>query len=79
MVTIILTATDDLNAQLPAASARVFGLGDVPLLWARALDVAGATTRCIRVLVHVNTERGRDELHHVYLEGAVGLRDDLPT
>ena len=79
LVSIILTATDDLHAKFPAASARVFGLGDVPLLCARELDIVGATPRCIRVLVHVNTERGRDELHHVYLEGAVGLRDDLPT
>ena len=33
---------------------------------------------CIRVLVHCYTERPRDELHHVYLEGARALRDDLP-
>jgi chorismate mutase len=79
LVSVILTATDDLHAKFPAASARTFGLGDVPLLCARELDLVGATPRCIRVLVHVNTERSRDELHHVYLEGAVGLRDDLPT
>jgi chorismate mutase len=79
LVSVILTATDDLHAKFPAASARTFGLGDVPLLCARELDIEGATPRCIRVLVHVNTERSRDELHHVYLEGAVGLRDDLPT
>jgi chorismate mutase len=79
LVSVILTATDDLHAKVPAASARTFGLGDVPLLCARELDIVGATPRCIRVLVHVNTERSRDELHHVYLEGAVGLRDDLPT
>lgn len=79
LVSIILTATDDLHAKFPAASARAFGLGDVPLLCARELDIVGSMQRCIRVLVHVNTERTRDELHHVYLEGAVGLRDDLPT
>jgi chorismate mutase len=28
--------------------------------------------------MHLTTERSRAELHHVYLEGAVGLRDDLP-
>ena len=26
----------------------------------------------------MNTDRARDELHHVYLEGAVDLRDKLP-
>jgi chorismate mutase len=29
-------------------------------------------------MLHVTTERRRDEIHHVYLEGAQGLRDDLP-
>lgn len=79
LVSVILTATDDLHTRFPAASARRFGLGDVPLLCARELDIVGATPRCIRVLIHVNTDRSRDQLHHVYLEGAVGLRDDLPT
>ena len=34
--------------------------------------------RTIRVLMHLYTERNRTELHHVYLEGAKPLRDDLP-
>ncbi len=77
LVSIILTATDDIHAKFPATSARLFGVGDVPLLCARELDIDGATPRCIRVLIHLNTERRRDELHHVYLGGAAGLRDDL--
>ncbi len=78
LISVILTATDDIHSKFPAAAARLFGLGDVPLLCARELDIVGATQRCIRVLLHVNTERSRADLHHVYLEGAVGLRDDLP-
>ena len=79
LVSVILTATDDVHSQFPAVSARKFGLGDVPLLCARELDITGATARCIRVLIHLTTERSRSELHHVYLEGAAGLRDDLPA
>jgi chorismate mutase len=79
VVSVIFTATDDLHSAFPAAAARQFGLGDVPLLCARELDVDGATERCIRVLAHLTTDRARHELHHVYLEGAVGLRDDLPS
>lgn len=79
VVSVIFTATDDLHSAFPAAAARQFGLGDVPLLCARELDVDGATERCIRVLLHLTTNRARHELHHVYLEGAVGLRDDLPS
>ena len=78
LVSIIFTATDDLHAQFPATAARALGLGDVPLLCARELDVVGGKPRTIRVLMHLYTERTRRELHHVYLEGATSLRDDLP-
>lgn len=78
IVSILFTATDDLHATFPAAAARKMGLGDVPLICARELDVQGGAARCIRVLMHLSTSRSRSELHHVYLEGAVNLRDDLP-
>ena len=78
LVSIVFTATDDVHSAFPALAARKLGLGDVPLICARELDITGATPRCIRVLVHLTTDRRRDELHHVYLHGARGLRDDLP-
>ncbi len=40
--------------------------------------MAGGQPRCIRVLMHVNTGRKREDIQHVYLESAQGLRDDLP-
>ena len=79
LISIIFTATSDINSAFPAAAARVFGLGDVPLLCAQELDIDGGTPWCLRVLIHLNTERGREDLHHIYLEGAQGLRDDLPA
>ena len=78
LISIVFTATDDIHAMFPAQAARGVGLGDVPLLCARELDIEGGTERCIRVLMHINTEKERAQLHHVYLEGARGLRDDLP-
>jgi len=78
VISIVFTATGDVVSMFPAAAARAMGLGDVPLLCARELDVVGATPRCLRVLLHVDTDRDRPELHHVYLHGARGLRDDLP-
>ncbi len=78
LVSILFTATDDLHSMFPAKAARTMGLGDVPLICARELDVADGTPRCIRVLLHLSTAKSRSELHHVYLEGAGGLRDDLP-
>jgi chorismate mutase len=78
LISVLFTATEDVVSMFPATAARGLGLGDVPLLCARELSVVGSTPRCIRVLMHVETDRARSELHHVYLEGARGLRDDLP-
>ena len=78
LISIVLTATADIDSAFPAAAARAFGLGDVPLLCAQELDIEGGTPLCLRVLIHMTTERRREELHHIYLEGAQGLRDDLP-
>lgn len=78
LISILFTATDDIHSTFPATAARAIGLGDVPLICARELDIDGGTARCIRVLMHLSTDKRRDELHHVYLEGARGLRDDLP-
>ena len=78
IVSILFTATDDLHSQFPATAARALGLGDVPLICARELDVAHGMARCIRVLMHFHGEQERVDLHHIYLEGARNLRDDLP-
>ncbi len=78
IISILFTATDDVHSAFPAAAARTIGLGDVPLICARELDITDATPRCIRVMMHLWTERSRADLRHVYLEGAKGLRDDLP-
>jgi chorismate mutase len=79
LISILFTATDDLHSLFPATAARGIGLGDVPLICARELDIENATPRCVRVMLHLTTTRSRAELHHVYLEGARGLRDDLPS
>ena len=78
LVSIIFTATDDLTAEFPATAARALGLGDVPLLCARELGIVHGMTRTIRVLMHFYGDQKRGDLHHVYLEGARSLRDDLP-
>ncbi len=78
IISILFTATEDVVSTFPATAARSMGLGAVPLICARELAVSGAVKRCIRVMLHVTTERPRSDIHHVYLEGAQGLRDDLP-
>jgi chorismate mutase len=78
VVSMIFTATPDLTAEFPAAAARRVARRDVPVLCATELDVRGALGRCIRVLVHLYTERPRATLRHVYLGEARRLRTDLP-
>lgn len=78
VISIVFTATADVVSMFPATAARGIGFGAVPLLCAGEIPVPGATPRCVRVLLHVNTTLSRDELRHVYLHGAQGLRDDLP-
>ena len=78
LVSIVFTATPDLRAVFPAEAARGLGISDVPLLCASELDVEGAMPRCIRVLMHVYTDRDQQSLRHVYLGDARQLRTDLP-
>jgi chorismate mutase len=78
IISVLFTATDDIHSMFPASAARDIGFGDIPLICARELDIEGATPLCIRVLMHLNTTVSRSDLRHVYLEGASGLRDDLP-
>jgi chorismate mutase len=78
VVSIIFTATPDLTAEFPATAARAaLGLDGIALLGAQEQAVAHGTPRCIRVLVHCYTDRARDDLRHVFLEGAAALRADL--
>jgi chorismate mutase len=42
------------------------------------MDVDGALPRCIRVLIHLYTDRDYASLRHVYLGAARTLRSDLP-
>jgi len=73
----IFTTTADLDAEFPALAARQLGWLDVPLLCSHELGVPGSLPRCIRVLVHWNTDRAQNEIEHIYIRDAVRLRPDL--
>jgi chorismate mutase len=76
-VSVIFTATSDLNSEFPAYAARQLGFGDVPLLCARELEIAGSMPRVVRMMAHVETDLPRADITHVYLHGAAALRSDL--
>ncbi len=77
VISVLFTATQDLTSLPPAAGARGFGLTDVPLLCAQEMPTEGGLERCIRVMLHVETDHGRDQLRHVFLRRATTLRPDL--
>ncbi|MCU0849172.1 MAG: chorismate mutase [Spirochaetes bacterium] len=75
----IFSVTDDVNAEFPAVAARKMGWLYTPLFCTREIPVPGSLQGCIRVLLHVNSDRKQEEMVHVYLYGAVRLRPDLET
>lgn len=77
VISIWFTATPDLTAEFPAYAARLLGLTDVPLMCATEIAVPHALPRVVRLMAHVETDRPRSELQHVYLRGAQALRLDI--
>ena len=75
-VSVIFTATEDLDAEFPAVAARELGLDQVPLLCNREMDVPGSMPRVIRVLAHYYGPADREPVH-VYIGETQKLRADL--
>ena len=71
------TTTPDLTAVHPAKAARQLGWKWVPLMCSMEIPVAGGLERCIRVLLHWNTELPSEAIRHIYLGEAKRLRPDL--
>lgn len=77
VISVLLTATPDLNAAFPAAAAREVGFESTPLLCAVEIDVPAALPRVIRALATVETTLASSEIAHIYLGGAKALRRDI--
>jgi chorismate mutase len=72
------TTTTDLNAEFPAVVARnEFGWNNIALMCGHEMDVPGSLRMCLRIMLHVNTDRLQSQINHVYLRGAAVLRPDL--
>ena len=76
-ISVIFTATSDLVSEFPAYAARRLGFGEIPLLCARELEIAGSLPRVVRMMAHVETDLPRADIPHCYLHGAASLRSDL--
>jgi chorismate mutase len=75
------TTTVDLRTEFPAVAARQLGWVDVPLICGHEMDVPAANprsiTRCIRIMILLNTERQQSDIRHVYLRGALAIKEEL--
>jgi chorismate mutase len=77
VISVIFSATPDLDAEFPALAARKLGFQDVPLLCCREIPVPSAMPRVVRLMMHIETDLSRAEVRHVYLRGAAALRLDI--
>ena len=77
VISAVFTTTEDLVSAFPAEAARAIGMSQVPLLCAREIPVTGSMPRCIRILLHINSELTPQQIEHVYLRDAQKLRPDL--
>lgn len=74
VASVLFSSTEGLDAEFPAVAAREIGWNDTPLLCMREIAVPGSLKNCIRVLLHVNTDKAQNEMKHVYLREAINLR-----
>lgn len=77
VISVLFTATPDLTSEFPALAARKLGFHEVPLLCASEIAVPHALPRVIRLMAHVEVDRPRADVQHVYLRGATALRLDI--
>ena len=74
IISAFFTTTQDLNAEFPPVAARKMGWVNVDLMCSHEMKVPGAFQKCIRVMVHVNTDKNPSDIVNIYLRDAVNLR-----
>ena|SRR5690554_2549694 len=77
IISIIFTATTDLDKAYPAAAARELGIQLIPLLCFQEMYVVDSLKKCIRILLYIERNCRQEDIKHVYLREAVALRPDL--
>jgi len=76
---IFFTTTSDLNAEFPAAATRELGWPQhLALLCGHEMNVPNSLPRCLRILMLLNTEKRTEEIKHIYLREARGLKRSEP-
>jgi chorismate mutase len=79
IASVIFSVTDEIDAEFPAVAARRIGWLYTPLFCTREIPVKGSLGKCIRVLLHVNSDKDQKDIIHIFLYDAVKLRPDLES
>jgi chorismate mutase len=78
VASVFISATEDIDAGFPAKAMRLLeGWKCVPVMCMREMPVPNSLKMCIRVMLHLNTDKDQEEIKHVYLHEARILRPDL--
>ncbi|KAB2338319.1 chorismate mutase [Cytobacillus depressus] len=80
VASVFISVTEDITAVFPAKAMRfIDGWKYVPVMCMREIPVTDSLDKCIRVMMHVNTNSPQQNIQHIYLGDAVKLRPDLNT
>ena len=79
IISIIFTATKDLDKVYPAVAARELGITEGALMCVQEMYVEGSMLKCIRVAITVESGKKQSHVKHIYLKGAKVLRPDITT
>ena len=76
---VIFTLTDDINCIYPAKIAReeFKDWAEVPMVCMNEMKIQNSITKCLRILIVINTNLAQSDINHVYLKGAQVLRKDI--
>ena len=78
IISMCFTMTKDLDAVYPAVAVReILNITDIPMLNFEEKYIQGSLSKCIRVMMYINTEKTKSDIKHVYLNEAKNLRKDL--
>lgn len=78
IISMCFTMTRDLDKIYASVAVRKdLNLCDIPLLNFEEKYIEGSLEKCIRVLIHVNSNKNKSDIKHIYLNKAKCLRPDI--
>lgn len=78
VASVFISMTEDLDDTFPAKALReIDGWTYVPVMCMRELAVPNSLAKCIRIMIHLNTDQQQEAMYHAYHYEAVQLRPDL--